>query len=295
MLCELVELINVLAEHKMQQKRGLVISNPVSVDNNNVYASSVNLDPQELRFSLLFWDELAWPRNNVMDFGFDANDDDPDQMFDPDVALLQEEGILTRPRVRVQSSGGMSELFSEAHVRAFLELDNREPGKWALAQGSDSFLLNSKIGVPDRGLTVTLHRAIPVPDKEVALQDVLLFRDRRRAELLNLRQKMDSYYGDLLNSADKSFFIRKYSDDIADACKECISGARGIIPFRFSDLSISFDLGRAAAFAAGSLMLGKFSLDEGAILGISLGISIGRKNTTTKPFRYVSSFHNEVF
>jgi Family of unknown function (DUF6236) len=39
-----------------------------------------------------------------------------------------------------------------------------------------------------------LYKALPVPPEDVALADILGFRDRRRAELLAFRNAMDDLY-----------------------------------------------------------------------------------------------------
>lgn len=43
-------------------RRGLVISNPMAVTNNGLHIKNTNLDRQELRANLLFWDALDFPR-----------------------------------------------------------------------------------------------------------------------------------------------------------------------------------------------------------------------------------------
>ena len=45
--------------------RGLVVSPPIEIEGNRLFAKSSNLDAQELRFSLLFWDRLVWPSSRV--------------------------------------------------------------------------------------------------------------------------------------------------------------------------------------------------------------------------------------
>ena len=41
--------------------RGLVVSPPIEIQGSNLFVKSSSLDPQELRFALLFWDRLVWP------------------------------------------------------------------------------------------------------------------------------------------------------------------------------------------------------------------------------------------
>jgi hypothetical protein len=55
------------------QTKGLVISNPIWINQNGSTLSG-GLDPLELRFSLLYWDKLVWPKSNLINFpgGYDA-------------------------------------------------------------------------------------------------------------------------------------------------------------------------------------------------------------------------------
>lgn len=66
--------------------RGLVVSSQMMVSEHEFKPRSFQLDPQELRMSLLFWDKLRWPRNSIV--GWPARDD---------AEYLEEHGILSRP------------------------------------------------------------------------------------------------------------------------------------------------------------------------------------------------------
>lgn len=50
----------------MANQRRLVISFPVEISGTTLYIKSSALDPQELRFALLFWDQLDFPTNNLV-------------------------------------------------------------------------------------------------------------------------------------------------------------------------------------------------------------------------------------
>ena len=67
--------------------RGLVVSPPIEIQDNSLFAKSWNLDPQELRFALLFWDRLVWPSSRTVHFP-----SGPDELF------LEDAGILSRPK-----------------------------------------------------------------------------------------------------------------------------------------------------------------------------------------------------
>jgi len=174
----------------------------VRVNGNDISIGTTELDPQELRFALLFWDKLAWPTNNLIHI-----------RSGPEAQFLEDVAVLTRPRVVVAGSGVMAQGFVKAHIAAFLKLDKENPGCWALAQGERSLLLQDTHFSDGRGLMVELHRAIPVPDKDVPLADILEFRSKRKDELVRLRSAIDDFYSELLKSADPSFDIERRKAD----------------------------------------------------------------------------------
>lgn len=47
-------------------KRGLVVSAPFEVQGTTLRVRSSNLDPQELRSSVLLWDRLVWPSSRAI-------------------------------------------------------------------------------------------------------------------------------------------------------------------------------------------------------------------------------------
>jgi hypothetical protein len=65
-----------LPEFLEPTQRGLVVSSPLVIQGGRIFVGSSNLDPQELRFSLLFWDRLAWPASRNIHFG-----SGPDEQF----------------------------------------------------------------------------------------------------------------------------------------------------------------------------------------------------------------------
>jgi len=120
---------------KDANNRGLVVSPPIEIDGTKLIAKSSNLDPQELRFALLFWDRLVWPSSRAIHFA-----SGPDEVF------LESTGILTRPDYTIY--GDAAQEIAKGQIQAFLDLERSEPGVWALAQGENSFLL--KDGLPTK-------------------------------------------------------------------------------------------------------------------------------------------------
>ena len=274
--------------------QGLVISVPLRITEQLLHAHGA-IDPQELRFALLFWDRLAWPSNNLLHIG-----DSPETEF------LAQEGVLSRPMIRVTGSCHMGQGVAQAHIDAFMQLDRDHPGMWALAQGERSFLFDSGLAQPDRGILVELYRAIPIPDKDIPLQDILEFRQARRPELLRLRTALDDLYTHVTNSADPSFELRRRVDEIQTSCGDLIKLAKeSAHPFRLSDWRATFEWHPGAAVTAmmGAALGQSFAMPEvGALVGglastlkITRDVGLRGVQARKSPYWYTYAFHREVF
>lgn len=171
-------------------ERGLVLFPPARLTANGV-SRPEDMDRRLLRFALLFWDHIDIPKNNFIDV-----------YPGPEVDYLQSIGIVSRSRVMVSSSAA-PEILIETHRAAFHALDPKDPGKWSLARVADADLFGPGYLHHDRGLLVELFEAIPVPDQDVTFEDLLRFKEDRRAELLALRYHLSGIYQEILNSEDK--------------------------------------------------------------------------------------------
>jgi hypothetical protein len=80
--------------------------------------------------------------------------------------------------------------------------EEREPGCWSLAQQGDFVWIPDDERIQTRVIETTLYRALPVPGDDVSFEDILEFKRRRAAELLELRAELDALYLSLVDSAD---------------------------------------------------------------------------------------------
>jgi Family of unknown function (DUF6236) len=274
----------------MANQRGLVISVPVQLDGTGLRAGG-ELDQQELRFSLLFWDKLHAPRNNFI------------LLRDQTLDFLESAGILQQPITRINLSGiiNPSELVLSTHLDAYRALDQAEPGVWSLGAGRNSVSFPEPDLEAGRGILVRLYEAIPVPDKEVPLQDILEFKEKRQDELLALRYHLDSIYQRIVTAGDGELALQSEIDALEKAIVDYLKVAKGT-SFPFINMSFEASLNVPAAVWAG---LAAFTagfdtipaLLAGAAAGIGFGPSVSLKDhkTNQTPFRYISSFHKRVF
>ncbi|WAS56180.1 DUF6236 family protein [Burkholderia ambifaria] len=280
---------------EISQSRGIVVSCPIVIDGGNVTATSSALDPQELRFALLFWEKLAWPTTNAIHFAGGA-----------DAEFLESSGVLSRPQYSFNGTAGS--ILTRAQLQAFADLNNREPGAWAIAQGENSLILASDTMQPSNGAYVELHRAIPIPTTDVPLNEILEFRERRRDELLLLRRELDTFVAEIEAAEDHATALASRIAAIDSACANLLSlGREWQFPVRLANIKASVSLGMRtlvpafgagwatgisyglpAAFAAAGLAGAMFSLELKADLS-PRGI-----RRPTSPFRYAYRAHEEL-
>lgn len=280
---------------KSSSHRGLVVSPPIEIKGNQLFAKSSNLDPQELRFALLFWDRLVWPSSRAIHFA-----SGPDEVF------LESAGILTRPEYTVY--GDAAQGIAKGQILAFQDLDRSEPGVWALAQGENSFLWKEGLAEEGKGALVELHRAIPIPKHDVPLAEILEFRERRRDELLLLRHHLETFVSEIDGSSDHSIALQKRIAELDKACSNLLAvGMEWQFPVYLSNLKASFSLSPQKFLPA---VLGGWKVGEpygltaatlvaatsGAISTLEIKGDYGLRSTRRpqSPYRYAYQIHNEL-
>ncbi len=274
----------------MVSKRGLVISCPIEIKGSTLLAKTTDLDPQELRHSLLFWDNLEFPASRAIYFGGGT-----------DAKFLEQCGIIQRTVVPFKGETIDGRVYREAHVGVYRQLDEAEPGVWSLATGENSISFLDDELDEGRGALVRLHQAIPVPDKEVPLADILEFRTKRRDELLALREHLERAYQRVITAGDGQLAWNTEIDALQGAIVDHIKVSRESgLRLRLSGLSASLNLPRLAisAIAAQSLQLPLVAslLTAGAAsISVSVGAALKRHEPSRTPFRYISSYQNELF
>jgi Family of unknown function (DUF6236) len=276
--------------------RGLIISPPLIVESGgSIHIKSSELDPQELRFALLFWDQLAWPDNNVIGIGGGSDAD-----------FLLASGVLTRPRYAVYGTTNAGSAVLNSYVQAYRALNQSNPGRWSVSQGENSLLIEGGLLIPGRGALVELHRAIPVPNADVPLEDILDFKMKRQDELLALRDEIDSLYSALAQAGDKEFELARLAAKIDRACADVLRlGKERQFGMRYSDLkaSFDFDVGKIAGWAIAGETAGQqlaLPIVGAALGGVAATLKLGWDSTASRakfgshPYRYVYRIHDDL-
>lgn len=283
-------------------KRGVVISPDFHfLPNGSAFFESA-VDQSELRKYLLYWDKIEVPLTSMVlfecsDFDFlsDAGVLSRTPYSSTDVRLMQ---IRDSYKMTLPKEAGVEILLGHEHV--FSELSVQEPGQWSKAQMTTSLM--NKNEVRRESIEIELYNAIPIPNLDTPLNDVLEFKETRSDELIALRTHLDDLYQKIISSADipraKVTEYQRLETSIKDvynvlneskikvtltSMKSVVSGVDGII-------------GVAAGVASAPFI--PFSP---LIAGLaSAGISVAGKmlmhsrNSIPKEFTYLKSIEKEL-
>lgn len=312
-------------------RKGLIIKPSIYYNANPGTTRTLQesaLDPQEIRFAILFWDEIDLPTTSF--FNPPLSDD---ERFLSDAGILSRSLCdswlgpeLTQEIIEIMKEGlpsdnpGPTIMATNAIMRstyeAFESREAIEPGKWSISRRQKHHMANSSgitIGLGDwdpvandptridegRGALVSLYRAIPVPDRDVPLNDILEFRAKRKDELMSLRHHLADLYQKIVMAPDRALQIGVETERLEFAIANFVKSAKGMnFPWRLMDVQAKLTLdvkSGAALFAAITGSWEIATLVAASSLEISAGPSLRGGAAHGTPFEYVSAFHNDLF
>lgn len=215
------------------KERGLIISPPTTIGADGSLTTDGQIHPQELRFSLLFWDKLVWPDSSLISFTGSSDDQ-----------YLVQRGVMEKPHYTYQNFSGMAGLaVYDCHLKALNERNAKEPGAWALLQGPNALNFESHELEEGAGASIELVRAIPIPTVETPLEEILEFKVRRSAELLAFRHHIEALSKSVHESADQSAELNKHISDIQKVCSDLTAvGKEFQFPMHVADFKASLKL-----------------------------------------------------
>jgi hypothetical protein len=260
----------------MPGERGLVISFPMRIEGGRIHVKGSfilsgqkpryrdSLDQQDLRFSLLFWDKLDFPQNQF----FDTTDD-------AEIPFLISAGVLTRTTIQLPSPEFSPQTVLHTHLSGFRLLDELEPGVWSLGIGENSISFPPQDLIHDKGVLVKLHQALPVPNKDVPLQDILDFRAKRRTELLLLRHHLEDIFQKVSSSYDSDLALNTEIERLDQAVADYIKVSKES-RLRFLNMSFGASLNlRAGIQTFSTTYATTLHIPSALMAGAMAAISIG--------------------
>jgi Family of unknown function (DUF6236) len=280
-------------------KRGIVVCPPMEISGSSVSFRQMSLDIQELRSWVLYFDNLVWPTSSAIHIESGPEED-----------YLENCGVLKRPRYN--GNGGAGQIMAATQIQAFLDMDAREPGRWALAQGENSLQMRDVQIQTSGGFMLELIKAIPVPNRDVPLNEVLEFKLRRFDELEVLRNELDNFIAEVGKADDKSAELKNRLLAIDQACANAIRVSHEWqFPVRLADLKAnieckpniyagvaSFLIGNTSGLSATTNALTAVSVvAASSIPSLKIGSGVHWQGLKRKmgPYRYVYHYHRELF
>lgn len=265
-------------------ERGLVLMAGIEKASNGELISTAGVNASETRTALFLWDKLDWPRSSLIDVPVSA-----------EAAFLLDAGVMVRTDVinmgPLHSKQGLVDL----HESAFAQLERVEPGRWSIGHGASA-------QQPDgselqRSLIVDLHGILAIPDVNVPLEEVLSFREKRRAELAALRSYIDDLYEAVAKAPDRAHAIVAAHDKLvaAVAAQRKVLQETGWVS-KLSGLTVDVkltDYGAAAsaAMATYAATNSVIAAGKGASLGFGMKVAtkLGTSSGTAPELKYVLS------
>ncbi|WP_157062724.1 DUF6236 family protein [Pseudomonas sp. Q12-87] len=230
-------------------KRGIVASPNIISPIPGGFKLQRSLSQEEINFYALYWDRVVIPTNSF--FHSRIHDEE----------ALMGCGLVERPRAILSNgfnNADMPELFAKIQVEVTKELiESEREMDWVLHQVGDQLILPGVEVDSKRSLRFELMNALPVPEGNVLVADLLEFKERRADELNVLHDTLDNLYLDVLKSPDQDLSAKKAVADLKKAIEnlEAVSSEKWKATSKF-DFSVDFNLdgGKIAnAMAAGAV------------------------------------------
>jgi hypothetical protein len=273
-----------------QSVRGLVVSPSIEISGGAIHIKSADLDPQEVRSNLLFWDKLDFPDQNMIHFGLSK-----------DSEFLLKSGILQRTHVTLTGTWDGAAALRSAHLAAFAFLDKSEPGLWSLATGAHSMSFHDGDLDVGRGALVRLYNAIPIPDKSVPLADILEFRSKRKDEMTAFRIHLEAVYQRVINAGDGPLAWNTEIDALQRSISDHIKVSyESKLRLCLADISaelnlVTIGMTMLSARAVGLPLVPSIATGLAAGISLNIGSALKRRKAVATPFRYVTSYHQKLF
>jgi len=275
-----------------KKPRGIILSNQTRTSSSGLKIQNPRLDPQDLRSSLLYWDQLAWPSNRHIYFPPGI-----DEQYLIDIKKLQ------RPDFTDPKGGRVMDMHRQCYIMALAHYENTEPGTWSLGNSNNASLIQEGASPVLNGALFQLYNALPVPSLDVPLAEILEFKQKRTEELLVFRSHFEALAEEIQGSGDSVDALTKKLIEVDGACSNLLKVTREWqLPVKLTTLnaSFNFDIGkgisRAAAAWKGTKELGlseTTSTVSAVVAGIQSqftmkpDISLQPIKKSTSPYRYV--------
>lgn len=214
-------------------KRGVIAAPGIIHRLPRGFTMERSLSPEELRFYVLYWDQVVIPGNNLVYIGV------------PEETELVKAGAISRPRVQFTGRYEGDQVTSavlgcQALVATQLMKDVNTD--WVVHQFGGDILSTPGMTTGVSSLRLALASVLPVPPGAVQIADVLEFKHRKQADLRALHDCIDELYLDILRTPDRDLGARKAIADLRGQVEAIGSGKIDVSAWRKFDLGVEFAL-----------------------------------------------------
>lgn len=181
-------------------KRGIITTAAIITKEIGGFGVKPGITAEDVRFYLMYWDLVVVPTNNIVHMELPDEDD------------LLKSGLVWRPRTQLTGdlhSGEIGDLIIKGQSKIANIFMKDGKNDWVIHQRGDQICLPETHSVTRNAIRVDLIGALPVPSKEIPINEVLEFKMRRSAELEALHASLDDIYFDVLNSPDQDLSRKK--------------------------------------------------------------------------------------
>lgn len=268
--------------------RGIIIS-PRYTYQNGVTTTDMSIGKADLWFYLTYWDQVLVPQlMHPTTISFPKDIEDIKGQF----IVVNQEIIFPFPKgSSLQGLPGYipKNPMQQLALACYQAHEAEEPGKWSLGRPIGASDRTAEPAEPKtKHFEFELYNLLPIPGPDVPLVEIIDFRNRRQAELWELRDAMDSLSRELSNSSDlprhKTQVMRRLETAIQDISKASKSS------WRTSQILSSWgavDLGAAVVVAQGLLT---DNIELSASVSLAQGILKVVQSPRIKkdsPFQYI--------
>lgn len=180
-------------------ERGIIV--PTGIIQGNVENGKIAIlrsyTPQELQYFVLYWDHIALPKIQNFSLGI------------PHIEDYIAAGAIVRPSVMASQKNNFAEGIMDAYGQVASQLVQQSSIDWSVMQLGNTSIFTPQYTAAKRNIRVTLEKVLPIPKNEVAIHDLLEFKQYRSTELHALHESLDEVYESIITSGDPDLKHKK--------------------------------------------------------------------------------------
>lgn len=180
--------------------RGIIAPAGIVTKVDQGFSMERSLSLEEIYYLIMYWDKIIIPSNNLVYIGI------------PQEEILISLGAIERPKINCQGTfnGDMIAnllLSSQSIVSEQLMKDSSTD--WVIHQIGNKTVYPENFNEKKNVIQISLANTLPVPSKDISIDEILKFKQTRKDELSELHNLLDELYMDILSSPDSDLESKK--------------------------------------------------------------------------------------